>query len=406
MSIVQVNPFGNQSYQNYDMFTKSKKDSSDAETEKPDISEVMKKYQEAHEITAQKLREDTDWRDMTDEEWDKILEGMDQYIDAFKERLKLQEELQEEAAKKAAAEADSAMKTTAASAAALNVAAGGSGDVVAGSGDERNEVSTGEEVKHEKNWTKLLQTDDQTILRVAKRAQEMESMAMSKYQEVMLTGETTSGVRESDGITEYASVSKSDEDKDVWTITAFTEQGIVSNKCKDGQIISHWELTSTKRQTALLGKGLREAGQTAANAFRIFADKPEVDYLQKEQKCTLTKAVLAPMKAVKKLFVSMELHLDASIDKLDNLAMNVQIDKEKCMKNTKSEEQKATDRAEAEPERAGAERVEAEIVYLPMVAEPQEYQYNADAFEARGVDEVKQEAAHKEVPKVREDKAR
>ena len=45
--------------------------------------------------------------------------------------------------------------------------------------------------------------------------------------------------------------------------------------------------------------------------------------------------------------------------------------------------------------------VEAEGVYSPMVAEPQEYQYNADAFEARGVDEVKQEAAHKEVSKVR-----
>ena len=159
-------------------------------------------------------------------------------------------------------------------------------------------------------------------------------------------------------------------------------------------------------KTALLGKGLREAGQTAANAFRTFADKPEVDYLQKEQKHTITKAVLAPMKAVKELFVSMELHLDASIDKLDNLAMNVRIDKEKCMKNTKSEKQKATDRAEAEPERAEAERVEAEVVYSPMVAEPQEYQYNADAFEARGVDEVKQEAAHKEVSKVREDKAR
>ena len=41
-----------------------------------------------------------------------------------------------------------------------------------------------------------------------------------------------------------------------------------------------------------------------------------------------------------------------------------------------------------------------------MVAEPQEYQYNADAFEARGVDEVKQEATHKEVSKVREDKTR
>ena len=152
-------------------------------------------------------------------------------------------------------------------------------------------------------------------------------------------------------------------------------------------------------KTALLAKGFREAGQTAANAFRTFADKPEVDYSQKEQKHPITKAVLAPMKAVRNLFVSMELHLDASIDKLDNLAMNVQLEKEKHMENEKEHEQ-------TEPERAEAERVEAEIVYSPMVAEPQEYQYNADAFEARGVDEVKQEVAHKEAPKVREDKAR
>ena len=154
-------------------------------------------------------------------------------------------------------------------------------------------------------------------------------------------------------------------------------------------------------KTELLAKGFREAGQTVTNAFRTFADKPEVDYSQKEQKHPITKAVLAPMKAVRKLFVSMELHLDASIDKLDNLAMNVQLDKEKYMENVKTKEQEQT-----EPERAEAERVEAEVVYSPMVAEPQEYQYNADAFEARGVDEVKQEAAHKEAPKVRDDKAR
>ena len=130
-------------------------------------------------------------------------------------------------------------------------------------------------------------------------------------------------------------------------------------------------------KTALLAKGFREAGQTVANAFRTFADKPEVDYSRKEQKHPITKAVLAPMKAVKKILVSMELHLDASINKLDNLAMNVQLDKEKHMENAKVQEQ-------TEPERAEAERVEAEIVYSPMVAEPQEYQYNADAFEARG----------------------
>ena len=152
-------------------------------------------------------------------------------------------------------------------------------------------------------------------------------------------------------------------------------------------------------KTALLAKGFREAGQTVANAFRTFADKPEVDYSQKEQKHPITKAVLAPMKAVKKMLVSMELHLDASIDKLDNLVMNVQLDKEKHMENTKA--QKHT-----ELERVEAERVEAEIVYILMVAEPQEYQYNADEFEARGVGEVKQEATYKEVSKAMEEKAR
>ena len=146
-------------------------------------------------------------------------------------------------------------------------------------------------------------------------------------------------------------------------------------------------------KTALLAKGFREAGQTAANAFRTFADKPEVDYSQKEQKHFITKAVLAPMKAVKKLLVSMELQLDASIDKLDNLAMNVQFDKEKRMEHTKDKDQKAPD-------------TEREIIYSPMVAEPQEYKYNADAFEARKTSEAKQETAGKELPKVREDKAR
>ena len=143
-------------------------------------------------------------------------------------------------------------------------------------------------------------------------------------------------------------------------------------------------------KTALLTKGFREAGQTAANAFRTFADKPEVDYSQKEQKHPITKAVLAPMKAVRKLFVSMELHLDASIDKLDNLAMNVQLDKEKHMENAKVQEQ-------TEPERAEAERVEAEIVYSPMVAEPQEYQYNADAFENYLRDNAANDNKNKEI---------
>ena len=108
-------------------------------------------------------------------------------------------------------------------------------------------------------------------------------------------------------------------------------------------------------KTALLAKGFREAGQTVANAFRTFADKPEVDYSQKEQKHPITKAVLAPMKAVKKMLVSMELHLDASIDKLDNLAMNVQIDKEKHTENEKKQEQTEPEMARSEERRVGKE---------------------------------------------------
>ncbi len=161
-------------------------------------------------------------------------------------------------------------------------------------------------------------------------------------------------------------------------------------------------------RTALLGKELREAGHTVANAFRTFADKPEVDYTQKEQKHIITKAVLAPMKVVKHTLLSMELHLDASIDKLDNLAMDVQMDKDKRAErdNAKEQEESAKEEIEKfEPVENKPERVEAEIVYAPMVAEAHEYQYNADAFEARGAADMNVEVP-KEVPMVRTDKAR
>ena len=129
-----------------------------------------------------------------------------------------------------------------------------------------------------------------------------------------------------------------------------------------------------------------------------------MDYSQKEQKHPITKAVLAPMKAVKKMLVSMELHLDASIDKLDNLAMNVQFDKEKHMENAQAQTAKE-DIEKIEPIENKAEKVEAEIVYAPTAAESHEYQYNADAFEASDGADMKVEAA-KEVPMVKTDKAR
>ena len=194
-------------------------------------SDLIKMLEESHKLTSQELKEDKDWREMSDDEWDNLLEGIDKYIDAFKERIRQLKEMQDEAAKKAAMEASADMKTTAASSAALDVAAGGSLE-----GGETEENSD------ESNWTKNLDTDDQTVLHTAQAAQEMENKAMSKYEEIMLTDTTTVGVSRTEGVTECATVEEDENKEKVWTITAFTEQGIVSNKCQNGEIISSWEI--------------------------------------------------------------------------------------------------------------------------------------------------------------------
>lgn len=157
-------------------------------------SDLIKLLEDSHKLTTQELKEEKDWRELTDEEWDKMLEGIDKYIDAFKERLRQMKEMQEEAAQKAALEADSDMRTTAASSAALSAAASGLG----GTTETEAEASLDDAVpsidgeKHEKNWTKNLDTDDQTVLRTAKKAQETEAMAQRKTEEIVNDSEYSS----------------------------------------------------------------------------------------------------------------------------------------------------------------------------------------------------------------------
>lgn len=69
-----------------------------------------------------------------------------------------------------------------------------------------------------------------------------------------------------------------------------------------------------------LGSGIREAGQKAANAFRSFADKDTVDYAAKEKKFSKTELAKQPFVVQKKMYRSMEKHLDAVIDRIDSLA--------------------------------------------------------------------------------------
>ena len=214
--------------------------------------EAVQKFHDDNRLSAQELKEEKDWREMTDEEWDKMLEGVDEYIDAFKEHLRQPKEMQDEAAQKAALEADSDMRATAASAAALSAAANGLGGISETDAESQTEegIPTEDGVKHEKNWTKNLKTDDQTVLRTAKEAQEMENKALSRFEEVQLTGTTTVGVSQTDTGTECASVEEDENKEKVWTITAFGEDGIVSTRCQNGKIIDSWEIKYTNPNDA------------------------------------------------------------------------------------------------------------------------------------------------------------
>lgn len=60
----------------------------------------------------------------------------------------------------------------------------------------------------------------------------MENKALSRFEEVQLTGTTTVGVSQTDTGTECASVEEDENKEKVWTITAFGEDGIVSTRCQ------------------------------------------------------------------------------------------------------------------------------------------------------------------------------
>ncbi len=176
---------------------------------------------EGKNLTAQELREKEDWRTMSAEDWDGLMKDVDDYIEAWRERLKEMKEVQEEAAQKAASQAAPDQKTLAASAAALHAAASGfAGEEPTDDSDGDNpdaEQVPAQEMHgkpgHSKNWTKNLETDDQSILRAAKAAQKSEKMALSKMQEIRLTESRIIGDSRAESAAESALKKKDKEDK-------------------------------------------------------------------------------------------------------------------------------------------------------------------------------------------------
>ena len=90
---------------------------------------------------------------------------------------------------------------------------------------------------------------------------------------------------------------------------------------------SQVEVAGTIAKIDAFGKGMREANQQIAKTFRTFADKETVDYSEKDKKFAKTEVIKKPWIAKKKLLEGMQLRLDVAINKIDNLAKDVEITK-------------------------------------------------------------------------------
>ncbi len=240
-------------------------------------ADLLKMLEESHKLTAKELKEEKDWRDMSDDEWDKMLEGIDKYIDAFRERLRRLKEMQEEAAQKAALEADAGNEAIAASSAALAAASSFDGGISTDAEDSEGAMPT-EDGNREKNWTKKLKTDDQTILQTAKEAQKMEKMAQRKIEDIVNDTEYSSY--------EYISVidkieqneDKTEEAKEPLKLIAMDINGI---RCiNDDTHETEWEIKfNSEAEYKKAAKMMKWAGSHMNNFLAATDEKQWADFL-------------------------------------------------------------------------------------------------------------------------------
>lgn len=114
------------------------------------------------------------------------------------------------------------------------------------------------------------------------------------------------------------------------------------------------------------GEGMRMANEQLANSFRVLAGKEQVDYSKKEYAQSNVAVIRKPWEWQKKVYQNLELHLDAAIDKVDNLAKDVEIQKM---------EKKWDEVFEQTHKQEGIQTQEVAVV------SEKEYEYGSDAFE-------------------------
>ena len=118
------------------------------------------------------------------------------------------------------------------------------------------------------------------------------------------------------------------------------------------------------------GEGMRMANEQLANSFRVLAGKEQVDYSKKEYAQSNVAVIRKPWEWQKKVYQNLELHLDAAIDKVDNLAKDVEIQKM---------EKKWDELYEQTHQESIVDAIQPQ--HVALVSEP-EYEYGAEAFEA------------------------
>ena len=122
-------------------------------------------------------------------------------------------------------------------------------------------------------------------------------------------------------------------------------------------------------------EGVHVANQQIANSFRVLAGKDQKDYSQEIFR-TDNSMLRKPWAWQKRVYQNLELHLDAAIDKVENLSLDV--------RNQNYEEvKKAADRDESKAEKA-KEQMDSyttSMVSPIMGVAEGEHKYGADAFE-------------------------
>ncbi len=215
--------------------TNTTPDTEDAKTERASdkFKQLVAQMIEDHKLNKNNIQVEDDWRKMSDAQWDKLIEHIDEYIDDTREELEERKKLQEEAAQRGAAEAPADMKAVAAAMAALKAAANGiSVDVSGNTAADIEKLS----------WTYELDTEDQTVLTKAKMANEYADSMLTKAQELALTGDTSTGISESEEVKESASFTEDEENHKTWTVTVYTKEGIICTEYKDGVKKELWRI--------------------------------------------------------------------------------------------------------------------------------------------------------------------